>query len=211
MRKTTAFLVAALLLLGTGVAWAAPADRTTSDIVWTWGDPAPGESTLLRTDSGIRATYRTGELPAGQAITMWFIVFNNPAACADDPCSVVDLLFNEAAGGDFLLGAGNVTGASGAGGFGGSLSVGDVSRSAFFEIGMPDRAIGLTNPRDAEVHLALHTHGPALTGQDLKAQISSFLGGCAVFLGNEFGIADHPGAVPTEEGECTTFQVSIHK
>lgn len=39
--------------------------------------PCLGSSTLVRTDSGISATYRTEGLPSGQAITMWFVVFNN--------------------------------------------------------------------------------------------------------------------------------------
>jgi hypothetical protein len=31
-----------------------------------------------------------------------------------------------------------------------------------------------------------------------------------VFLGNQFGIADGPDAVPSQEGECSTIQASIH-
>jgi hypothetical protein len=214
MRRTTISLALAgvlALAVGVGVAWAAPADRTTSNAFWTW-DPSgsAGVSTLVRTDAGLSATYQTEGLPPGQAITMWFIVVNNPEACNSSPCSIEDVLFNEAAQGDFLLGAGKVTGGSGVGNFGGSLKVGDISGSGFPEIGMPERAVGLLNPRGAEVHLALHSHGPALSGQTLKSQISSFTGGCAVFLGNQFGIADGPDAVPSQEGECSTIQASIH-
>lgn len=198
-------------VVGVGVAWAAPADRSTAKTFWTW-DPSSsvGESTLVRTDAGLSATYKTTGLPSGQAITMWFIVISNPAACNSTPCSIEDVLFNEAAQGDFLIGAGHVTGDGGVGNFGGHLSIGDASGSGFIEIGLPDRAVGLVNPRGAEVHLALHSHGPALSGQTLKSQISSFTGGCAVFLGNQFGIADGPEAVPSEVGECSTFQASIH-
>jgi len=215
MRRTTiAIALAGVLALavGVGVAWAAPADRTTSNAFWTW-DPSGsvGWSKLVRTDAGISATYKTEGLPSGQAITMWFIVVNNPEACNSSPCSIEDVLFNEAAQGDFLFGAGHVIGGSGAGNFGGSLKVGDISGSGFPEIGMPERAVGLLNPRGAEVHLALHSHGPALSGQTLKSQISSFTGGCVVFLGNQFGIADGPEALPSEEGECSTIQASIHR
>jgi hypothetical protein len=139
---------------------------------------------------------------------MWFIVINNPEECNSTPCSVADVLFNQQAQGDFLFGAGHVIGASGQANFGGSLKVGDVSGSGKAEIGLP--AVGLLDPRGAEVHLALHSHGPALTGQMLQYQISSFLGGCEVFLGNEFGIADGPDAVPSSEGECSTIQASVH-
>lgn len=215
MRRATSSLALAWVLalaLGVGVAWAAPADRTTSNAFWTW-DPSgsAGVSTLVRTDAGLSATYKTEGLPPGQAITMWFIVVNNPEACNSSPCSIEDVLFNEAAQGDFLIGAGNVIGGSGVGNFGGSLKVGDISGSGFAEIGMPERAVGLLNPRGAEVHLALHSHGPALIGQTLKSQISSFTGGCAVFLGNQFGIADGPDAVPSEVGQCSTIQASIHR
>jgi hypothetical protein len=166
-----------------------------------------GSSTLVRTDSGISATYQTQDLPPGQAVTLWFIVINNPEACISTPCSVEDVLFNEAAQGDFLFGAGHVIGAGGGGNFGGSLKVGDVSGSGKTEVGLP--AVGLLNPRGAEVHLALHSHGPALTGQTLQAQISSFAGGCTAFLG-PFGIAAGEGDVPDAEGECSTIQASVH-
>lgn len=84
----------------------------------------------------------------------------------------MDLLFNADARGDFLLGKGQVIGGSGVGNFGGSLKIGDVTGPGFPEIGMPGRAIGLTNPRGAEVHLAPHTHGPKLSGQDLRSHRS---------------------------------------
>lgn len=214
MRRTSLSLALAgvlVLALGLGVAWGASAERSTSAVAWTWGEQAPGWSTLVRTDSGVSANYHTEGVPSGHVVTMWFIVFNNPAACNDSPCSIEDLIFNKNAEGDFLIGAGSVLGGSGVSGFGGSLNVGDTSGSGFFEIGMPERAVGLTNPRGAEVHLALHSHGPKLSGQALKSQISSYTGGCEVFLGNEFGIADGPDALPSAEGECTTFQASIHE
>jgi hypothetical protein len=42
------------------------------------------------------------------------------------------------------------------------------------------------------------------------AQLSSFLGGCEIFLGND-GIAYDPEDIPDEVGECLTFQESIHQ
>lgn len=212
MRRVSVSLslaIALTLVVGLGVAWATPAGRTTSTAFWTWDSSTPvGSSTLVRTDAGISASYHAEGLPPGQAVTMWFIVLNNPSACNATPCSVEDVLFNEAAQGDFLFGAGHVVGASGRANFGGSLKVGDASGSGKTEIGLS--AVGLQDPRGAEVHLALHSHGPASTGQTLKEQIGSFLGGCLVFLGNQFGIADGPGAVPSEDGECSTIQASVH-
>ena len=75
---------------------------------------------------------------------------------------------------------------------------------------MPELAVGLLNPQTAEIQLALHSHGPAGSGQVLKAQLSSFLGGCLVFLGPD-GIADGPEDMPDAAGECSTFQYSVHE
>jgi hypothetical protein len=141
---------------------------------------------------------------------MWFIVFNNPAAC-EGPCDAPDL-FNPAVQGDFLLAGGHVIGASGMANFGGHLSVGDASGSGHIEIGNSAGAVGLINPYGAEVRLALHSHGPAQRGKTLKSQLSSFLGGCTVFPlnGDAFGGAEGPGDLPDAVGECSTVQYSVH-
>lgn len=216
-RMLAALILAAVTATVTATAaFASPAARSTQPVIWTWDASTPiGASTLVRTDTGVSGTFHSAGLPAGQAVTLWFIVFNDPSECSDDPCSIVDLIFNPDAEGDFLVGGGHVIGGSGRANFGGSVQVGDTSGSGFVEIGMPDRAIGLTNPRGAEVHLALHSHGPAVAGQSLRGQISSYTGGCESFLGNGgfagSGIADGPEDVPDAVGECSTLQASVHK
>jgi hypothetical protein len=64
-------------------------------------------------------------------------------------------------------------------------------------------AVGLLDPMNAEIQMAIHSHGPAVPGPTLKAQLSSFLGGCRVLL----DVVDFPDEV----GECVTFQSSIHQ
>ena len=151
----------------------------------------------------------TSGLPAGQVVTVWVVVFNNPAACATHPCTFADMgEGNPAAQGDFLYGGGHIIGGSGTGNFGGHLRAGDVSGSGLAEIG--GTALGLIDPFTAEIQLALHSHGPAVSGQVLKAQLTSFLGGCQQFLGPD-GIADGPEDMPDAVGECSTFQGSIHR
>jgi hypothetical protein len=110
---------------------------------------------------------------------------------------------------DALYGGGHVIGGSGAAVFGGHLAVGDASGSLFLEVGGPP-PVGLQNPLGAEVFLMLHSHGPAGRGRVLKEQISSFTGGCQVFLGPG-GVAAGPGDVPDAAGECSTTQVAIHQ
>jgi hypothetical protein len=57
--------------------------------------------------------------------------------------------------------------------------------------------------------------GPALTGQALEAQISSFMGDCHNgSLGNAFGFATGPEDIPDEPheaGKCSTIQHSPHR
>ncbi len=201
----------ALAALSAGPARAS-AEISVAPAGFLWDPLNPiGTSRLVRNDSGLSASYQVSGLPAGHAVTMWFVVFNNPAACTTQPCGPWDLMLDDAAQGDFLWGAGNIVGDSGSANFGGHLGVGDASRSGFSEVGMPDRALGLLDPRGAEVHLLLHSHGPAVPGESLPSQLNSFLGGCQVLLGNAFGLATGPGDVPDQAGECVTFVGSLHQ
>lgn len=185
--------------------------RSTSPVNSTWDSGTVlGRSALVRNENGISATFETTNLPAGGAVTLWFGVFNNPAACASSPCTPDDAA-NPAVRADFLWGGGHNVGASGNGSFAGRLAVGDVSGSAFIEFGNPEAAVGLVDPWGAEIILLLHSHGPAQTGQALKYQLTSFLGGCDVFLGGADGFADGPGDVPASVGQCATFQESTHQ
>jgi hypothetical protein len=181
---------------------------STSAVYWTW-DPVTvlGKSHLVRTEAGLSASFRSSGVPAGQAATLWFVVFNYPEFCATSPCGPADM-GNPDVKFDALYGGGHVIGGNGTADVGGHVAVGDTSGSLFFEQGMP--AAGLLNPLGAQVILMLHLHGPAATGQLLKAQISSFLGGCETFLGPD-GVADGPEDLPLSAGECSTVQLSMHQ
>jgi hypothetical protein len=176
--------------------------------IWDPGDVI-GTSTLVRTNNSVSATITSLELPPGQAFTMWIIAFNNPELCATTPCSAADL-FNPAVQGDFLLGGGHVVGGSGRSTFGGQIRVGDISGSGHPEVAHPELAVGLLDPYGAEIHVVLHSHGPKQWGRTLKQQISSFTGGCQVFLGNVFGQAEGPADIPDATGECSTLQAAVH-
>jgi hypothetical protein len=204
------------LTMAVAAAWSLPAasaqsQRASQPVFWIW-DPSlvTGHSTLLRTDTGISAVLHTSELQPGHAMTLWFIVFNNPDACATSPCSAADL-FNPVVQGDFLLAAGNIVGGNGQAVYGGHLQVGDIRGSGMIEIGHPELAVGLLNPFGAEIQLAVHSHGPALSGQELAAQISSYTGGCQTFLGNQYGIAQGPQDVPMAPHQCSTIQASVYQ
>ena len=162
--RAAVFGLAAIASLSLGASGAAASSaRTTEPVAWLFDPGTPiGSSTLVRTDSGISAVFHSSGLPKGSAVTLWFIVFNNPAACNSSPCGLADLLFNLDAQGDFLVADGTVVGGAGTVTMAGHLAVGDARGSAFPEIGMPDRPIGLSNPRGAQVSLLLHSHGPAV-------------------------------------------------
>jgi hypothetical protein len=199
-------VVAALLVPATATSSVTSSEHVTTSPVY-WLSDIVGSSRLVRTPAGVSFTYHTSGLVPGQVVTLWVVVFNNPAACATSPCTLADMS-NPAAQGDFLYGAGHVIGGSGRGNFGGHLAAEDISRSGLAEIG--GTAMGLIDPSTAEIQFALHSHGPAVPGRTLKAQLSTFLGGCVTFLGNE-GIADGPEDIPDEVGECVTFQTSVHQ
>lgn len=208
--RTFALAAAMAGCLAAGTAQAG--DSTHRGVSWTWGDEVPQAGSLLvRSASGLTATFNTAGLTPGNAVTLWFIVFNNPAACYDGAgnCTILDLMFNFlATEADFHFGGGNVVGAAGMSNFAGHLNVGDELRSGSAEFGYP--AVPLSNPAGADVLLALHSHGPKQTGTVLKAQLSSFLGGCGAFVGDAFGWATGPGDLALAPGECSTVQVSYH-
>ncbi len=182
---------------------------TTSPVYWMWdADTVIGTSRLLRTGRGLGAVLHASGVPKGHAMTLWFAVFNNPGACATSPCTLADAA-NPHVQVDFLFGGGAVTGGAGKVHLAGHVKAGDPSGSVFIEFGNQDAAIGVTDPRTADVILLVHSHGPAVPGQVLKAQLSSFLGGCSVFLGPD-GFAAGPEDIPRAVGECSTFQVSVH-
>ena len=201
----------------------AGSNKSTSDVYWTWdmSDPV-GSSNLVRNKNGISAEYSTSELPGGQAMTLWFIVFNNPEDCVAGAfdCGLADMGAARPAQGDFLLASGHVIDADGTATFAGNLKVGDIGGSGLAEFpggcipNMDDcgGSVGLVDVEGALIVLALHSHGPELTGQELKSQTSSFLGGCELpFIGTgPGGFAASYAEIAVNTGDCSTFQISPH-
>lgn len=208
----------ALSLLGSAALAGDGASVSTADVHW-WFDheTAVGSSILVRSESGVTAVFETTGLPAGHAMTLWVIFFNHPESCDSSPCADLEAGPNELLGdvfsptvdGDFHFASGLVTGAGRRVVFGGHLSIDDLTGSGRAEIGFDD-GVPLLDPEKAEILLAIHSHGPKLKGRELKQQISSYLGGCATFLGID-GFATGPDDVPVAESECATIQYSLHR
>ncbi len=200
----------------------AAAHSSTSSVFFTWDSNSVGTSTLERESDVVHATFETEGMTPGNAVTGWYIVFNHPELCEPAPfeCDPTDMFHPDFPGqqgpaeGDFLLLSGHVVGEDGKGMFEGSLAVRDASTSGLAEVICPetlDCTDGLTDPDGALVVLATHDHGPALTGAELEAQLSTFLGGCVgAFNGDDFGFAMAADDLPDAVGECSTIQVSPH-
>jgi hypothetical protein len=212
-------LAMVLALVGTVLA----AEPTQRPVFWTWdlGGTPIGTSKLVRTGNGLSADFYTEGLTPGNAVTLWFVIFNHPGLCSGGMCGPDDMGVNNPAQGDFLFGGGHVVGDDGVETFGGHLKAGDTSRSGLAER-LVQRGVcqegeacptpGLTNPQGALVILALHDHGPALTGQALVDQISTFLGDCDTGdIGNAGGFATGPWDLPIPVGGyCSTIIRSPH-
>jgi hypothetical protein len=122
-------------------AGAAPTTSLVSTSPVTSSAGAVGTSTLIRTDSGIAFSLQTTRLPAGHAVTVWWMVVNPDAAAPS-----------------VLYAAGHVIDDSGAAGFGGSLQEGDTDGV----VELPGLSLeGLLDATGATVVLVVRDHGPA--------------------------------------------------
>lgn len=157
-------------------------------------------SKLQRHDDHVTMAFQTSELTAGEAHTVWWVVFNNPEACYTSPCSLRDFPpgltppgfgdGNAAAQSSQGYAAGHVVGGSGRATFAGRLVEGQP-----FQPGPGSFGPGLLDPERAEIHLVIRTHGPAIPGM-VDYQIHSFNGGC------------FPGE--PNVGLCRNLQASVH-
>ena len=198
----TALTALAVLAVATA-AHAVPADRSVSG-VWMFSTGAAVEgasSQLVRTDDGVSFSLRTRGLPAGDAVTVWWVIFNHPENCTvgegDLRCGEADL-FNPAVAASVQNAGGHIVGSSGRFALGSHLAEGDTSGCAFGEF----LCAGLIDARHADVHLVVRSHGPALA-EFLPGQISTFGVGCA-------NLADF-GLPPMGPNTCTDLQFATHE
>jgi chitodextrinase len=163
-----------------------------------------GDSTLVRTPSGIRATLRTTGLEPGPH-TLWWVVWNNPEACGADGCDEADLGV-PGVDADIGYAAGAVVGHDGRASFAASLREGRALQGFPPELGWTSGS-GLADSERSEVHLVIRTHGPTIRGLvgDMRR---TFHGGCdyAVFGGLvPEGAYGAPGP-----NFCTDVQFAVH-
>lgn len=168
---------AAVALVASVPVSAGPPAQGTSN-VWTFsGLSAVGTSTLSRLPGSVQMTLRANGLPAAEVVTVWWVIFNNPAACenGEDPnpgtgfpgtkCGFLDL-FEEDVNAAVVYAAGRLVGQSGVGNYAAYLSAGPVRNQVI----LGDEASPLDNPLGADIHLVIHPHDTAdfpTIGQEL--------------------------------------------
>jgi hypothetical protein len=154
---------------------AARADHQSSAMLWhpqtgLAGAVADGATaTLVRRPDGVSFSIRTAGLHPAHAYTVWFVVINDPSACAASPCSGPDIILNPATDSQVTYGAGHISGGSGRGGFAGSFQAGPI------EGWLPGG--GLWDPMQAEIQLVINDHGPKLTAY-LPEMTHTYRAGC---------------------------------
>jgi len=131
-----------------------PATRQTVDVIdWLEGQNPPttgavwGTSSLVRTDEGVSMTFRTSGIPAGEAVTMWWIILENGA-----PVSA-------------QFAAGHVVGGSGVATFSGHLAEGDTTGCFSPEFTAAVGCEGLNDAQTQTVILLARYHGPKDPGR----------------------------------------------
>lgn len=166
-----------------------------------------GTSHVVRTPNGVSMSLQTSAINDGYAVTVWYVIFNEPGNCATSPCGVPDI-FDPATRTDVIFAAGHVVGNGRKANFASRRSVRDKSGSvmAFFNalLGTNLPSVGLENPRGAEVHLVVRSHEESIP-EFLPDMIRTFNGGCV-----------YPAGVPTDFGvpgpnSCADIQFAIHQ
>lgn len=145
---------------------------------------------LFREEHGVYTVAKTTGLEPGHAVTLWWVVFNNPENCTGGECGEDDI-FNLDADGNYIENAdasppmnmegiesagisvlradGLVIDQDGTAEFRGHLPVGDAHEAMF--------GPGLIDPQKAEIHLVVRDHQAAMPGK-VNEMINSMHGGC---------------------------------
>jgi hypothetical protein len=174
--------VAGLLSWGMAIA-----DTDNQDVLWfSDGTSTGGTSYLTRLDDTVLVTLEATGLNPGDAMTLWWVVWNNPAGCSDGICG--DDEFDDPSGADLVAAgaavgnaSGNVVKSDGTLEFGATLQQGanNPGHEVVFNDGFdPAGSILTAAPNDAEYHFVLQSHGQARGGKKLGEQLAYLEANC---------------------------------
>lgn len=186
MRRTMlrSILIAGIIVCSVG--WTAGADQGTyqTSPMFQAGNPMNrlgGAVTLYRYKQRLEVRVATTGLNENSAYTVWWVVFNNPAACVGG-CGPDDL-GNPAVNAAVFYAAGFVTGGDGVGTEDGTGNVSSYVNAGALPVGTDIVADGTGdrlepgNGYRAEVHIVVRTHG-MINPMTVHEQIGTFNGGC---------------------------------
>lgn len=207
--SATALVMLLLSMLQMTVAPAAASDKQITRTDVTKFDPFPvagdtvGEAwaKLTTDENGADLLLNTADLTPGDAVTIWWVIFNNPEECAAFPqgtCGLVDLGDPDVAA-EITYATGDVINNNGKAHFSAQLGVGHTSQEWFGN--------GLIDPTGAEVHVIVRSHGQVIP--ELAANmISTFRGGCH---DDDFITPGNPGYEDGIPGpnQCVDLQFAI--
>jgi hypothetical protein len=165
---------------------------STTSLEWAPDGPAVEgtESTLVRMEHGLYAMINTTGLEPGDAVTLWWVIFNKPENCSNGQCGEDDVFLVDETGAKLtddvgasrpnvtgraatevsqLSGPGTIVDEGGRAKILARLPVGDTNETQF--------GSGLLYPMTADVHLILRTHGPAVPSV-VREQLTTEWGGC---------------------------------
>lgn len=137
------------------------------------GELVPNASSLLtRSSKGVSVALSTTGLEPLAAHTLWFVVFNQPAACSDG-CGADDF-GNPAVNASVFWGAGRVSD---------EFGQADFASNVIKRAGTPGQLLfgpGLVK-FNAEIHFVVRSHGPAddlIAADELEDALTTHAGGC---------------------------------
>ena len=177
--QLTLALVLAVGVLAVPLALSAQEEElqvSTSPVHWM-SDESEVEDTvsvIVRQEDEVAMMLHAAGFTPGDAVTAWWVIFNNPGVCSPPGCGSDDLPQN---GGDAAVEAamiyadGHVIGDDGWGRFTARLRVADTTGATVFD------TEGLVDIQNAEIHLVTRTHGPVIEDM-LDVQLSTLNGGC---------------------------------
>ena len=168
-RKAFGAVVTTAATLALLAAPAGAATRDTSDVVTFSNSATVGSSTLTREANGVAMSLRTTDLTSGDAVTVWWVVFNHPENCQTKSpfrCGPSDLSRPDVQA-SVLYAAGHVIGGDGSAGYGAHLTAGDAS-GAILGSGLDPAQVNA-----ADIHLVVRDHGSANPSL-MPEQIHSF-------------------------------------
>ena len=209
MIRITALLLLLMAIAAVTVSAAAAANMqvTKSDVYEFDPFPVPGEQVsqaqaiLMTDEAGARLRLKSADLTPGDAVTIWWVIFNQPEACAAYPTGTcgLDDLANPDVAAEITYATGNVINRYGKARFSAQLEVGHTAQEWFGN--------GFTNPTGAEIHVVVHSHGQVIP-ELLDDMIGTFRGGCR---DDEMITPEHPAYEDGTPGpnQCVDLQFAV--